>query len=132
MIRLSRQEMTRLEPPPPPAECELLSERLIPLNDAARLLAGPGRRRIHKVTTWRWATKGLSRRGRGPVGRIRLETIKVGGTRYTTFEAIGRFAAALDGRGDGVMAAAVRTPRQRRAESRMAAAELRKAGFMDG
>ena len=38
-------------------------------------------------TQWRWALKGL----RG----IRLETAKIGGRRYTTFEAIDRFAARL-------------------------------------
>lgn len=38
-------------------------------------------------TLWRWALRGL----RG----VRLETIKVGGRRYTTFEAIDRFASRL-------------------------------------
>lgn len=38
-------------------------------------------------TLWRWALKGLQ--------GVRLETIKIGGRRYTSFEAIDRFAARL-------------------------------------
>ncbi len=38
-------------------------------------------------TLWRWALRGLQ--------GVQLETVKIGGRRYTTFEAIDRFASRL-------------------------------------
>ncbi len=40
-------------------------------------------------TLWRWALHGLQ--------GIQLETVKIGGRRYTSFEAIDRFSARLTG-----------------------------------
>jgi hypothetical protein len=42
------------------------------------------RKRIHPVSCWRWATKGVK-------GGIRLETVIVGRQRYTTVEAFADF-----------------------------------------
>ena len=55
-------------------------------------LSFPAIKKLHPAhpslaTIWRWSLKGL----RG----VRLETIKVGGRRYTTLEAIDRFSARL-------------------------------------
>ena len=64
-----------------------------------------------------------------------IVTIKVGATRYTSIEALTRFAALLDGRRvEDLVAPELppfhRTPAERRAAVARAAAELRKAGFM--
>jgi Protein of unknown function (DUF1580) len=65
-------------------------ETLIPLSHCPRLGVLPVRRAgrpIHAATWHRWAIKGL----RG----VRLETIRVGGTRCTSLAAIERFFQAL-------------------------------------
>lgn len=108
----------------------LLGEQVIPLNDAAALLTRPDGRKPSKVTTWRWATKGITSSAGGVRRRARLATIKIGNVRYTTVEAIGRFAAELDPRSMTDAPAPARRPAQRRAESAAAAAEMRKLGFM--
>ncbi len=60
-------------------------ERPISFNAAAKFL--PEGTRPHLSTWWRWWRFGL----RG----IRLETVVIGGRRYTTAAAVQRFAAAL-------------------------------------
>lgn len=66
---------------------DLTTETLLPLSDAPRHpLLRQGRRRgrpIHRSTLERWRTHG--------VAGTRLETIKVGGIRATTVEALQRF-----------------------------------------
>lgn len=57
-------------------------ENLISLSKA-KLPGNP-----HIATRWRWAGKGV----RG----VRLETIVVGGQRFTSVEAVSRFIAALN------------------------------------
>ena len=60
------------------------SESLITLREAARRIPGRGgRRSIHVSALYRWALRGV----RGIV----LETIPVGGTLYTSLEALQRF-----------------------------------------
>jgi Protein of unknown function (DUF1580) len=66
----------------------LLSEELLTLGQAARVRP-PGRRGrpTHRSTVARWIARGL----RG----CRLEALRLGGTLYTTREALQRFAADL-------------------------------------
>lgn len=59
---------------------EIAAEQLLSLKDAARRLPG----RLHYSTIFRWATTG-TRYGR-------LETVVIGGQRYTSIEALQRFA----------------------------------------
>ncbi len=112
----------------------LVSEQIIRLNDVADWLPrrAPGRK-VSQVTLWRWATKGV----RGVDGRrVRLETIKLGGRRYTSVEAVERFAAALDGRA-WRRRRAKHTAGRRRSEAaaardlRQAEEVLAEAGFYD-
>ena len=63
----------------------LATERLLTFDEAAELFP-PARRPSH-ATWWRWYAKG--RYG------IRLDTLVVGRTRYTTAAAVQRFAAAI-------------------------------------
>lgn len=62
------------------------SERLLPLNEAAEYLPRRSGKKVHYSTLYRWATKGA--RGR------KLETVLVGGVRYTSLEALERFITA--------------------------------------
>jgi hypothetical protein len=50
-------------------------------------LAGKGGKKLHRATAFRWAQRGV----RG----VRLETARVGGTLYTSNEAVERFVERL-------------------------------------
>ncbi len=84
------------------------AETLVPLN-GARIPGNP-----HIATRWRWAMSGIQ--------GVRLETVKVGGRRFTTDAAIRRFLAALNADHQG----GVPDPPDRRAEA--AEAELIERG----
>lgn len=62
------------------------AEQLIPIGEAAAHIPG----RPHRATIWRWIQRGI----RGVV----LDSVRVGGRRYTSVEAIHRFILAFDGR----------------------------------
>jgi hypothetical protein len=65
---------------------EIGNEQLVPLNEVPALLPSRGSgKRIHISAIYRWAQRGI----RG----IRLEVIRVGGTTYTSREALQRFAS---------------------------------------
>ena len=63
-----------------------LSESLMTLAAAARTLPGRTGRGLHAATVWRWSLRGV----RG----VCLETVMIGGIRYTSREALERFIAA--------------------------------------
>jgi len=86
-------------------------EALHRLSTAAGLVPSPSGCGVNVSTVWRWAKRGV----RG----IRLETIMIGGIRYTSVEALQRFFAATTAVSDGLAPA---TTRSRMA--RIAAAEL--------
>lgn len=75
-----------------------LNDELFPLTQAGR--HWPLREPPSVCTVIRWATKGVGKE------RVRLETIKVGGRRYTSRAALARFVARLTG---GVDASADRS-----------------------
>lgn len=64
-------------------------ERLLPLSKAPQYFPSPVR--PHVGTVVRWALKGVGRT------RRKLETLKIGGRRFTSREAIQRFVALLSG-----------------------------------
>jgi hypothetical protein len=68
---------------------DLEHESLISLAAAAKIL--PGRPSI--PTLWRWRSRG--------VGGVRLETVVIGGRRYTSHEAIAKFIAGTTAARDG-------------------------------
>lgn len=70
-----------------------LTEKLRSFADAAKLLpALRGGRPVSASSVWRWMRRGvLDRHG----VRVRLETIRLGGTHCTSDEAIVRFVRAL-------------------------------------
>ena len=90
-------------------------ERVISLAEAARRCpSGQPGKKVHASTVYRWWARGL----RG----VHLETIRCGGVRCTSVEALQRFFAHLDG--------AEPPPREsRRSAIRAAARECDAAGI---
>ena len=68
---------------------DIHTENLIPVKDIPRHAPG----RPHIATGWRWIKRGC----RG----VRLETVLVGGRRFTSTEAIARFVEATTAAADG-------------------------------
>ncbi len=96
---------------------DIRKEMLRTLAQAAHSLPG----RVAPSTTWRWHRKGV----RG----IRLETVVIGGKRYTSEEALTRFAAALTAASEPANTtdtAAVTSPERDPSTARM----LKNAGLM--
>lgn len=70
---------------------DLRVEELLPLREVPRRLPiRPSGKKLHVSAVYRWASRGV----RG----VRLETTRVGGTTYTSAEALQRFSDALNGR----------------------------------
>ena len=70
---------------------DIATEQLMPIREVPRFL--PPRlsgRRVHVSAVYRWMNRGV----RG----VRLEGVKVGGTMYTSVEALQRFGECLSGR----------------------------------
>ena len=91
-------------------------EALLTMTDAVKVL--PGRPNV--ATLWRWRTRGV----RG----IRLETVLVGGRRYTSHEALERFSEQITAIANGEPLPH-RTNRQRAAAIGQAERELNAAGI---
>ncbi len=66
---------------------DAMSDDVMPLSAAARLVPSTRGGRVNPSTVWRWATRGI----RG----VRLETVKVGGAAMTSKAALNRFFAKL-------------------------------------
>lgn len=97
----------------------LAQEALIPLRDAPKHLPSrPGGKRLHVSAIYRWVTKG--------VGGVVLESVRIGGTTYTSLEALQRFAQAQNrGRSAATpVSPAVVRPSARHRHRRAVAAEL--------
>lgn len=100
---------------------DIHSEKLRLLKDAANQLPN----RPHVSTLWRWHKRGV----RG----IRLETVVIGGQRYTSSEAVQRFVdatTAAHDRGAALPSTPINeTLRRRRAAIERAERELAEAGI---
>ncbi len=105
---------------------DIQTERLIGLDEAARLLPGKNGGSVHKLTVGLYAR-------RGKLG-VRLETVLAGPRRCTSIEAVGRFVAALTIASDGKSPRpdrapiANRTKREAARAARQAIQELEAAG----
>jgi hypothetical protein len=95
---------------------DLQSESLLSLQQSRT--AFPGGKRLSLATLHRWRLKGV----RG----TRLETILIGGQRYTSAEAIGRFIAAQNASDSPVPTI---TPDQRKRQAEAAQRALADAGI---
>jgi len=95
------------------------NEKLFSVPKAVELATG---RRPHPATCFRWRQRGIS--------GVRLETLKVGGRRETSVEAVHRFVAATTAAADDPQhAPSSRTNRQRQAAIDRAEQELDAAGI---
>jgi len=92
----------------------LLAEKRLSVSGLAR------QQGVNPSTVWRWIQRGI----RG----AKLETISVGGRRYTTQQAFARFVEATTAAANGERPKA-RTSRQRTAAIASAERELDKAGI---
>ncbi len=95
---------------------DLSSEHVFPVKDAPKHIPG----RPSSAAVWRWVLYGL----RG----VKLESALIGGRRFTSTEAVQRFADARTAAADGRPAPS-RTGKQRQAAIRKAEAELDAAGI---
>jgi len=88
-------------------------EELLSLTEAAKRLPGrAGGKRPHVSTLYRWVLKGV----RG----VRLEALPMGGTLYTSAEALQRFFAALARARGAVTSAPTANPRIEAVERELA------------
>ena len=99
---------------------DIESESLLTLSRAAKHLPnGRADKPVHVATLHRWASCGT----RG----IQLGTVRIGGVRYTSTEALERFIARCT---TGDRDALVTTTKRRRREIQKAEAELAEAGIV--
>jgi hypothetical protein len=99
---------------------DLATEDLIPISQVPeRLPRRPNGRKIHISCVYRWMLHGLQG------GRIRLETIKVGGSTFSSTQAIQRFADALTGCHNEPATPISRMSRSRQAQAALAARQVR-------
>ena len=78
-------------------------------------------KKINQATIWRWLQRGC----RG----VKLETVLIGGQRYTSLEALQRFAEATTAAADGTSTVTTSTPSARRKAQEKANRELDAAGI---
>lgn len=95
---------------------DMFAESMLTIKEATAIL--PGRPSI--ATVWRWMSKGC--------GGVKLEYLVVGRTRYTSREALQRFAERRT-LATGAQPSPMRTPAQRRRAIEQAEAELARAGI---
>lgn len=102
---------------------DLSNETVLSLTEAARHLpTGRNGKQVHRATVFRWAQRGV----RG----VRLETIQIGGTKCTSFEALQRFCERLaDSRPHALGNTPEALHRQRKRQKRRAEEECEAAGL---
>ena len=100
--------------------CEILDERPFPLSEIPAHVPKKRGRKVHRSTGFRWA-------GRGVRG-VRLETVRVGRTQFTSVAALRRFFERLTQR-DVLAASSYRTPARRDREYRRALHDLAEMGI---
>lgn len=93
---------------------DLSSENIFPVNEVPKNTPG----RPSKASAWRWVLQG--------VGGIKLESVLIGGKRFTSTEAIQRFADARTSAANGEPIP-TRTPKQREREIATAERETAEA-----
>lgn len=84
---------------------DIYRDQLIPLTEAPKHIPTREGKRVHRATVFRWALQGL--------GDTRLETVKCGGKRYTSRQAIATFFSELSHRHRAALlpvAAGMQTP----------------------
>lgn len=96
---------------------DIQTETLVPINEIPSHVPG----RIHIATCWRWIQRGC----RG----VKLETLLIGGKRFSSLEALQRFAETTTIAADGTSTIRASTPSARRKAHEKACRELDEAGI---
>lgn len=97
---------------------DLATEHLISLRDVPRYLPPrPNGKRVHISAVYRWVQKGSR--------NSRLEAIRIGGTTYSSLEALQRWADAITRNGKDSPAPVSRMTRTRQAKAWLAAEQVR-------
>jgi hypothetical protein len=100
---------------------EIDSENLILLSDVPKSLPKRRGKPVHLSACYRWMKTGLS--------GVRLETVLVGGQRFTSTEALNRFWHRVTAVRDGIPAESAIVQSASRPSSNEANQELSKAGW---
>ena len=97
-------------------------EQLIPLREVPRYLPPrPSGKRVHISACYRWISRGV----RG----VRLEAIRIGGTTYTSLEALQRFSRYREGGTRAQVEASVSSRARQRAIERASQAVRAELGL---
>ncbi len=96
---------------------DIQNETLVPVCKIPSHVPG----RPHLATCWRWIQRGCR--------SVKLETLLIGGKRYTSLEALQRFAERTTAAADGDSPEVASTPSARRKAHERACAELDAAGI---
>lgn len=86
---MKQRNDSQLTPETPTYRVDLLRDRLLALRSLCTWHKGRTGESLHRSVPYRWAQIG--------VGGIRLPTVRLGGTRYTSEEAIAWWTAAING-----------------------------------
>ena len=73
---------------------DLETEEPIPLREVCKVFPGRTGKGVALSTVWRWILQGRKSRQTGRV--VKLESIQIGGRRYSSLAAARRFTAALN------------------------------------
>jgi len=101
---------------------DALNEELLTFGQAARRARPKDSRPAAPSTIWRWHSKGIA--------GVRLETVCLGGTRYTSSEALQRFFDAVTQARDE-QCSTEDTPSESRTRSQRTARRLQELGLSD-
>ncbi len=96
---------------------DLNSETIFPVSEAPKHIPG----RPSKASVWRWVLTG--------VGGIKLESILIGGKRFTSAEAVQRFCDRRTAAAEGSTVSSRTTSRQRERAIQRAVRESEQAGM---
>jgi transposase len=95
---------------------DINAEQLVPLREVPQFLPRRAGRKVHISTVYRWTQRGV----RG----IQLESVRVGGSTYTSREAMQRFAERLSQPGQVQLPGGPATTRTRQQQIERAAREV--------
>jgi hypothetical protein len=103
---------------------DLSHENLITFKEVTQHLPKrPNGRRLHVSCIYRWSSKGIN--------GVKLETIRIGGTTYTSLEALQRFADARTQNNGSNTPRRTFTSRSRQAQAQAAACQVREELGLD-
>lgn len=96
---------------------DLATETLIPIRELPKHLPRrPNGKKIHVSAAYRWIAKGIH--------KVKLDSIRIGGTTYVSLESLQRFADALSASPSTPAGPIARLSRTRQAQAKLAAEQV--------